>query len=132
MHWITDIVLALRAHDGLATNRQIYTWIRRNRREPLPENWEAAVRACLQRYSATSPQYDSNNPDLFRNVTRGEWRLNSYANTRSVAMLEHDAINAALDSLTDEEIQSLKRDDHLMIKLVELSKRKSETGSPSR
>lgn len=74
--WLTDVVLAFRTlePDGTVWLQNVYDWIRRNR-SSLPPNFAAAIRATIYHHSSDSKAYISGNPDAFRKVAHGGWRL---------------------------------------------------------
>ena len=116
---VMDLILALRAYGSEATTREIYHWIETNRPGPFAPNWKSAIRATLQAYAPGSPRYREGNACLFTNVAHGAWRLNPDAESKKIAGRESDAISAALNQMTTEELQGLSADEQRLVTLVE-------------
>lgn len=71
--WVEDIVQALKNLGGQATLYQIYAEVERIRKEPLPDNYTANIRNCIETHSSDSSIFKGN--DLFKRVDKGVWAI---------------------------------------------------------
>ena len=74
MEWLLDVIYAIRRIGEEATLPEIYKQVAATR-EKLPMEWQAAIRATINRHSSTSSCYVPGSPDVFKSVCRGTWRL---------------------------------------------------------
>jgi hypothetical protein len=101
-NWLPDVILAFREAGGTAEFRQIYQWIRRNRKQ-LPEAWQETVRATVYHHSSDSPAFTKGNPDVFFKKGRGLWALRHPSETVSG---KRNLVADAIHGMTKEQIES--------------------------
>jgi hypothetical protein len=76
IHWVDDVVSALRELGGQAPLYKIYRSVeikRSGEGRKLPEKLEETIRRTIQDHSSDSR--GRRGPDLFKKVSRGVWRL---------------------------------------------------------
>lgn len=93
--WLKDVQHALSTLGGEATPKQICHEIEKHRTD-LGPNWRAVVRSTIYRNSSDSPDYDTENPDVFRKVARGVWALRQPGSVIS-GRSKYSITNAAVD-----------------------------------
>ena len=80
MHWLPDIISAIRDLGGKARLAHIYREISK-KRDDLPKEWEAAVRGTIYQHSSDAKGYMDGNPDVFYKAGHGVWGLRHPQNT---------------------------------------------------
>jgi len=78
--WVEDITQALINLGGLAPYSEIYAEVKRIRTVPLPEHWEASIRATIEDHSSDSTRFKYRK-DIFYSVDGlggGVWGLRNY------------------------------------------------------
>ena len=118
MTWLTDIIRGLRELGGTVSLSRLYRWIELNRAAELPANYKSLIRASLQKYCPTSAQYDPTNPPLFQNPERGVWSLRRISDIGSVKINQMDLYALAIDTLSEEELKSLRSEGDVLTALA--------------
>ena len=102
--WLPDLIRAYRAAGGETRFPQIYRWIESNR-PVLPDEWEAAVRACVYAHSSDSPVYRSGNPDVFFKKAHGLWALR-FPDETIAGKSDNDLFIQVIASMSKEQLES--------------------------
>lgn len=102
--WLPDVIRAFRAAGGEARFPQIYRWIENNR-PMLPDEWEAAIRACVYAHTLDSPVYRLGNPDVFFKKAHGLWALR-FPDETIEGKSENDMLIQVFTSMSKEQLES--------------------------
>ncbi|MEX0774166.1 MAG: hypothetical protein WD042_00485 [Phycisphaeraceae bacterium] len=126
-NWLADIISAMRALGGGALLRDIYRWVQRHRSD-LPTEHESVVRATIYAHSTDARAYVQGNPDVFKNVSRGEWGLRfPDDDIPTHRMSETDWFVHLLDKMTPEEVKSYSGRGEALIEDIRRRVREAQT-----
>lgn len=82
MAWVDDIFQAIKNLGGQASLSQIYSEVKRIRKEPLPKSWQASIRERIEAYSSDSKNFKGK--DLFKKIESGVWAIREKAQNSEI------------------------------------------------
>lgn len=132
IRWVDDVRDALRNLGGSASLHEIYKEVehrRRNGNRSVPKTLDAIVRRTLEEHSTDSLNFERNlsSPDLFANISRGEWALRKQPALNGNRNRETQ--NRSMQMINDSELKPLPTEGEVM---AELEDYLSRIGRPIR